>query len=292
MVNNTILIYEALHQASIFLSQHEKDPQLAQAIFLQWKDWTLTELVSRMNTHLTSDEHITFQQILNRFVADEPLAYILGRSYFKDQCFKVNPHTLIPREETEGILDLLIEHRSKEQVQRLIDIGTGTGILAICAAQYYPAAEVIGTDISEGALEVARENAAEHQVAIRWIESDVWDQVPSKRYDVILSNPPYISEDEQSVMDASVLKYEPTKALFAESNGLAIYQRIASGLHSYIASEGIAILEIGYRQGESVRAIFQEACPTAEVSVHQDFNQLDRYVVVDFGTPGEEGKDE
>ena len=187
--------------------------------------------------------------------------------------------TLIPRPETEEWLDRVLSILPKGPLD-IVDIGTGTGVLGVTIKCERPENNVTLTDISEGALLVAKENAQTLGAEVLFKQGDLLDPLKGETFDVVLCNPPYISEDEVGVMDQSVLDYEPQSALFAEDNGLAIYKRLAASIEEYLNPTGKIFLEIGYKQGESVSKLFKEAFPNAIVEVWKDFNQNDRVVAV------------
>lgn len=274
---SNLTLVEALNRASLFLKENDHAAGDAQNYWMYYKDWTLTDLVTYLHQPITFEDWTAFETILERIVNDEPIQYILGYAAFYDRRFKVNKDTLIPREETAGIIDLAKDLSPR----RILDIGTGSGIIGITMALENPEAMVMMSDISEGALEIAGENAIQHGTAVSLVKSDVFDNIPAiEKFDLILSNPPYISQDELDVMDESVKKFEPKSALFAERNGLAIYEKIAQQAPDYLTDEGTLIVEIGYRQGGAVKEIFSNTFPEKVVEVLKDFNGLDRYVRV------------
>lgn len=274
-------LVEALKSASAFLSQAGVATWNAERIWRDYKDWSLTELLMHYQDNVEPEDWEAFQLILDDIASGTPMQYALGKAYFMEEVFKVTPDTLIPRPETEGLVTragLYLDHHPKA---RILDIGTGTGIIAIMLKKLYPHIEVVATDISKEALQVARENAKRHQVDITFIQSDVFDQVEGE-FSLIISNPPYIGQEEVELMDAHVIAYEPHTALFAEQAGYAIYYQIGQELEKYLKSEGQLLLEIGYQQGDALKAYYEEQFPTAAVSVYQDFSACDRYVCVDF----------
>ena len=274
---SNLTLVEALNRASLFLKENDHAAGDAQNYWMHYKDWSLTDLVTYLHQPITMEDWTAFETILERIVNDEPIQYILGYADFYDRRFKVNKDTLIPREETAGIIDLAKDLSPR----RILDIGTGSGIIGITMALENPEAMVMMSDISEGALEIAGENAIQHGTAVSLVKSDVFDNIPAiEKFDLILSNPPYISQDELDVMDESVKKFEPKSALFAERNGLAIYEKIAQQAPDYLTDEGTLIVEIGYRQGGAVKEIFSNTFPEKLVEVLKDFNGLDRYVRV------------
>lgn len=162
----------------------------------------------------------------------------------------------------------------------MIDIGTGTGVLGITHKLERPQDSVTLTDISAEALAVAKENAQRLDAEVTLKFGSLFEPVSEERFDVILCNPPYISETEVDVMDQSVLEYEPKSALFAEDNGLAIYKELAASVKNHVKLGARIFLEIGYKQGEQVAEIFKKRLPDATVEIWKDFNGLDRVIAI------------
>lgn len=279
MANKSKLtLAEALASASAFLQGNDYDEASAQALWALVFDVTLTDMTRALREFVDLDALGYFEDVLRRLVAGEPLQYILGRADFMGESFVVNEHALIPREETGGIIQLAQDYLGDREEARILDIGTGTGILAIMLKKFYPNAKVTGTDLSQEALEVARQNGQKHHVAVSWWQGDLLKGFPETTFDLIVSNPPYIGYHEQAVMDAHVLNFEPTMALFADNEGYAIYERLARQLPAYLKPKGQVILEMGYQQGARLQQLMQEAFPNRKIEVIQDYNQRDRYV--------------
>ncbi len=277
--NFNLTLVEALNRASLFLSEYHYPAQDAQMYWLYYKDWSLTDLVQALHQPVDEADWTQFEQILARIVEDEPIQYILGYADFLERRFKVTMDTLIPREDTAGIIELATPFLEAHPEARVLDIGTGTGILAITLASEFPNAEVVASDISSAALKVAAENVTAHACDVTLVESDLFAAFADNEvFDLIVSNPPYISQQELDVMDASVKKFEPKEALFAEENGLAVYQRLAQEAPRYLAGKGQMILEISYKQGPAVQAMMQTAFPNKQVAIVKDMNGLDRYI--------------
>lgn len=277
----SLTLIEAQKRASIFLEENGFDGQLARQYWLLLFDWSLTDYILKLNQPVSSEQEVAYREAIERIVRHEPIQYIAGYAEFMDERFKVTTDTLIPREDTAGLVELADTFLSDKPTADVLDIGTGTGIIPIMIAKRYPNATVMACDISPGALKVAEFNRKYHQVDIEFLESDLFAQINSdKRFDLIISNPPYISEDELELMDESVKRFEPKSALFAENKGLAIYQRLALECQDFIKANGLILLEIGFRQAEAVREIFQEQFPTAKISISQDFNLHNRYVSI------------
>ncbi|UUX33979.1 peptide chain release factor N(5)-glutamine methyltransferase [Fundicoccus culcitae] len=274
-------LHEALRRASIFLEKNQMDPELAKTYWLMAFDWNLTQLVQALHQPVPPADIQYFESILKRLANAEPIQYILGYADFMGERFKVTPDTLIPREETAGIIELVRAFLEEKPTAQVLDIGTGTGILAIMLKKLFPRTQLTAVDISQTALAIAKENAQQIDVEVNFIQSDLLKAIDlEQKFDLVVSNPPYISVHESDLMDESVKKFEPPLALFAENNGLAIYQQLAQTLPAFMNQQGRIIFEIGYRQGNLVKKLFEAAFPQARVDVFQDYNQLERYVVI------------
>lgn len=193
------------------------------------------------------------ESLLSRRLQSEPLAYILGAREFYGRSFLVRPGVLIPRHETETAVELALEFCRPGAL--VLDIGTGSGCIAATLALEEPGLVVTAAEISEGALAVAVENFARLGANVELVGGDVFETI-HRRYDLIVSNPPYISRSE--VLAAEVGIYEPEAALFADENGLAFYRRLAERAGDWLLPEGVLVVEIGYDQAESVPEIFRE----------------------------------
>lgn len=214
--------------------------------------------------------------LLQRRESGEPLAYLTGAREFYGRKFRVTPAVLIPRQDTETLVEAALEATLPNTV-RVLDIGTGSGCIAISLAIERPTWRVTGLDISPGALEVATTNAADLQAEIEWIESDLFERVQDRRFDLIVSNPPYIGRDE--LLSKEVRDFEPTLALFAEESGLSIYRKLAEQAHHHLTEGGLLMMEVGYQQASLVADLFhQNGWEVKEIV--RDLCQIDRVVIV------------
>jgi len=190
--------------------------------------------------------------------AGEPVAYILGEREFYGLMFAVTPAVLIPRPETELLVDLAIERLARlPQGGTLLDVGTGSGAIAVAIAHARPDATVWASDISPAALAVARANAQRHGVNIRFVQSDLLAGFPEQRFDIIASNPPYIAEGDPH-LSAGDLRFEPPGALASGSDGLALIRRLAADAPSHLTPGGWLLLEHGYDQGTVCNSLLQK----------------------------------
>ena len=184
-----------------------------------------------------------FLSALERLKTYEPIQYVLGKTSFMDLEFKVNNSVLIPRPETEELVRLMLEEDLDGK--EILDIGTGSGCIAISLAKNFPKSKVIALDVSEDALEVAKENAKLNNVSIEFIKADIFEYQSDKKYDVIVSNPPYVLESEKSLMKKNVLDYEPELALFVDDiSPLKYYESVANFSSNNLNSLGQIFFEI------------------------------------------------
>jgi len=184
-----------------------------------------------------------FLSALERLKTHEPIQYVLGKTSFMDLEFKVNNSVLIPRPETEELVRLMLEEDLDGK--EILDIGTGSGCIAISLAKNFPKSKVIALDVSEDALEVAKENAKLNNVSIEFIKADIFEYQSDKKYDVIVSNPPYVLESEKSLMKKNVLDYEPELALFVDDiSPLKYYESVANFSSNNLNSLGQIFFEI------------------------------------------------
>ncbi|WP_125545968.1 peptide chain release factor N(5)-glutamine methyltransferase [Levilactobacillus lindianensis] len=255
------------------------DSVAAQYLLLESHQWSFTQLVQHYRELMPSVEWETYQKQIARIAAGEPAQYVLGQAPFYGRDFRVTSATLIPRQETEELVAWILDDVVASDLH-VLDVGTGSGAIAVTLKAERPEWTVTATDISAAAVAVARENATTQHADIQFEVGDLLAPVAGQRFDVIVSNPPYIDRSETAVMDDSVKRFEPDQALFAADHGLAFYQRFAATLAQYLTPNGQFFAEIGYRQGAAVRAIFETALPAATVTIRQDINGQDRMVRV------------
>ena len=213
-----------------------------------------------------------------------PVQYLLNEQEFYKRKFYVDKGVLIPRQDTEilveKMIDILKTKISKNQVHpKILDIGVGSGIIGITAALEVESSYVLGVDISEKALEIAQKNKEILKVSnIKFLKSDLFENVEFKQFDMIVSNPPYISLNEVGIMSDDTLLHEPSEALFAENDGLYFYYEICQKAFDYLADFGYLLFEIGYKQGKNVSEIMKNF-GFKNIDVIQDLAGLDRVVI-------------
>ncbi len=226
---------------------------------------------------LTHDERSRYRTVVQQRHSGTPLQHLIGEVSFYGLRFRVDREALIPRAETEELLDHVIKHAARDREIRCLDLGTGTGVIAVCMARYLPLAAVVASDISSAALEVARENAELNNVdgRIQFIRSD-WFGGLAGRFDLVVSNPPYVRSSELESLAKEVREHEPSVALDGGTDGLEKIRTIAAQLHERLNPGGIVLLEIGHDQGQRVRDILVEQ-GLVEVTIDRDMAGKDRF---------------
>lgn len=276
-----------MNYAELFASYEERleaQGEEAEALsftFRGLKSLSLTDFVFLLRQEVSEEDQNLLEDIFQQLSQHIPAQYIIGKTDFHGLEFAVDERVLIPRPETEELVDLVLQENSRADL-RVLDIGTGSGAIAIFLAHARPDWQVTAVDISPQALEVAKKNAENNAVQLKLIQSDVLDQVTGQ-FDLIIANPPYISPADKEEVGLNVLHSEPHLALFAEEDGLAIYRKIAEQAGEFLAEKGKIYLEIGYKQGQAVSDLFQTHFPDKRVRVLQDQFGKDRKVVVDDG---------
>ena len=216
------------------------------------------DMALRQESELPEFAQDRISDIIARLRRHEPLQYIIGSALFHGHRFKVNPAVLIPRPETEQLVDLIIDENPASDL-RVLDMGTGSGCIAISLARALKFPTVDAFDISRDAVAVARENAALLKVKVRLFESDMLSPQPSATYDIIVSNPPYICWSERDAMDSNVKDYEPGQALFVPDNDpLLFYKAIAPYAARSLERGGRLYLEINRRFGNEVKRLLED----------------------------------
>lgn len=250
-------------------------------VYRSLKDLTFTDFIFTLQQEVTEEEEVFVKGIFQQLAAHKPAQYIIGQVDFYGMQLKVDERVLIPRPETEELVELILAENPDTNLS-VLDIGTGSGAIALVLAKNRPDWSVTAADISQDALDVASENAKNQNLQIFLKKSDCFTEI-SEKYDIIVSNPPYISREDESEVGLNVLYSEPHLALFADEDGLAIYRRIAEDAKDYLKYGGKIYLEIGYKQGQSVPELFRKYLPAKRVRTFKDQFGQDRMVVVDDG---------
>ncbi|MCM3315215.1 peptide chain release factor N(5)-glutamine methyltransferase [Rummeliibacillus stabekisii] len=275
-------IYEALNGASSFLREHGREEIAARLLLQHALNKSHTELLISMREPLTAEQNQSYWQMVESHAKGTPIQYITGSEEFYGRTFTVDPSVLIPRPETEELVEEALKraHRIFEDGAeiKLADIGTGSGAIAVTMKKEMPVLEVTATDISSQALQVAKNNAKRLSAEVCFVQGDLTEPIAQHKWQIVLSNPPYIAYQETEDMSEVVLDHEPHTALFAEENGLALYRKLAETLPSIMAKPSFIGLEIGYKQGPAVVQLFKDSFPDAKVELLKDINSNDRMV--------------
>lgn len=250
-------------------------------VYRSLKNLSFTDFIFTLQQEVTEEEKQFVEGIYKKLATHIPAQYIIGHAEFFGMELKVDERVLIPRPETEELVDLILTENPEKNL-KVLDIGTGSGAIALALAKNRPDWMVTAADISQDALDLSLENANDQNLNLSFIKSDCFSEISSK-YDIIVSNPPYISREDQEEVGLNVLYSEPHLALFADEDGLAIYRRIAEDSKDYLNDGGKIYLEIGYKQGQSVPGLFMENLPEKRVRTLKDQFGQDRMVVIDDG---------
>jgi release factor glutamine methyltransferase len=272
--------------ARLKASNIEHERRTAGVLLAHVLDVDRTHLLINSAEQVREEDYAVYLRFVERRAAGEPLQYITGHQEFYGLDFVVNPAVLIPRPETEFLVERVINLGNDSMESPLIaDVGTGSGCIAISAAVTLPSARVIATDISTAALEVARRNAARHDVAnrIEFIQGDLLDPLAILRLensvDVLASNPPYVNEGRPDLIQREVRDWEPREALFGGDDGLEFYRRLLADGLKFVKSGGFLVCEIGYSQLDSITKIIT-ALEWELVDVTRDLQGIPRTITL------------
>ena len=247
---------EALQAARVRLAATSRNPRRdAEVLLAHLLGWDQAALLTHPERLLSPAEAVQFESFVTRRAACEPMQYILGAQEFFGLLFEVSPAVLIPRPETEHLVEAVLKHVGREAGTRILDVGTGSGAIAVALAHSLPGSHVTAVDISPAALEVARRNAERHGVLERmmFVESDLLAVVDGVDFDLVVSNPPYVADGD--VLEPQVFQFEPHSALYAGPTGLEVYERLIPQACKVLKPDGWLILEIGFGQQAPVHAL-------------------------------------
>ena len=258
-----------------------EEPEALSFVYRDLKQWDLTQFVLNLRQEVSEEDDRLLAAIFTQLQAHKPAQYILGYEDFHGLRFQVDERVLIPRPETEELVDLILEENPSKEL-KVLDIGTGSGAISVSLKKSRPLWQVTASDLSADALVLAKENAKLNQADISFVQSDVFEDI-SGNFDIIVSNPPYISENDKDEVGLNVLTSEPKMALFADEDGLAIYRRIVEGAAEHLIPQGKIYFEIGYKQGQDLKQLLYLHFPDKRVRILKDQFGQDRMVVMDDG---------
>ena len=272
---------QAITKACLLLKRQEKEESLARFLLMYMLD-EMREFNENLALELTEEDEQKYFQLINKHIKDDtPLSHLVGFEYFYDRKFKVTSDVLSPRLETEELVYKVINYIRKNNLTniKILDLCTGSGIIGITLKKELEEFDVkiLASDISSRALTVAKENASSLEADISFVESDLFSNIQDK-FDIIVSNPPYIAHDDKKTIKENVLNYDPHLALFADEEGMYFYRNIIEKSRPYLNEKGIMFFEIGYDQKEKIITLGENN--KFETVVYKDINGRDRIAVL------------
>ena len=273
---------QAITKACLLLRRQGKEESLARFLLMYILDENSQQFTNNISEQLSKEkEELYFSLIDKHIEKNVPLSHLAGFEYFYDRKFKVTKDVLSPRMETEELIYKVIEYIksiNKNNI-KILDLCTGSGIIGITLRKELESKslEVVASDISEEALKVAKENAIMNEAEVKFIQSDIFENI-NEKFDIIVSNPPYIAYNDKITMEDNVLNYDPHLALFAEEDGMYFYREIVENAKEYLEEDGLVFFEIGYDQREKILKLANENGFKAEV--YKDINGRDRMAIL------------
>jgi release factor glutamine methyltransferase len=244
------------------------------------------ELYTHHDSPVAQKELDKLHELVKRAAHNEPIAYLVGKTEFYSMELQVTQDCLIPRPETELLVQRAVEFlRGRSDLQLVCDLCTGCGCIATAIAKNFPGARIIATDISDAALAVAASNVEKYQLQdrITLLSGDLFEpvipQLESGKFDLIVSNPPYVSSVEYEKLEKNVKDYEPRLALFAGIDGLDIYRRILEKVDEFLKPDSALMMEIGYAQGPAIKDLLEQTGIFSDIKIEKDFSNNDRIVI-------------
>ena len=272
---------QAITKACLLLRRQAKEESLARFLLMYMLD-EMREFNDNLALELTEEDEQKYFQLINKHIKDDtPLSHLVGFEYFYDRKFKVTSDVLSPRMETEELVYKVIDYIRKNNLTniKILDLCTGSGIIGITLKKELEEFDVkiLASDISSRALTVAKENASSLEADISFVESDLFSNIQDK-FDIIVSNPPYIAHDDKKTIKENVLNYDPHLALFADEEGMYFYRNIIEKSRQYLNEKGVIFFEIGYDQKEKIITLGENN--KFETVVYKDINGRDRIAVL------------
>ncbi|WP_077215078.1 peptide chain release factor N(5)-glutamine methyltransferase [Bacillus dakarensis] len=281
-------VFEALKWASSFLTQQGRDENAGELLLRHYMGVSRSSLYASLRDELSEEVWQSFQKAVHLHAGGEPVQYIIGYEEFYGRRFMVNKEVLIPRPETEELIVEALKRIStlfgNDESLKAADIGTGSGAIAVTLKLEKPALAVTATDIAQESLAVAEHNANMLGAEIEFIQGDLLQPLINRgeKFDVILSNPPYIPQGDLESMSVVVTEHEPHRALFAGEDGLDLYLRMMEELPYVLRRKALVGFEIGAGQSEAVSNMLRTAFPQSKVDVVYDINGKDRMVFAEI----------
>ena len=269
---------QAITKACLLLRRQGKEESLARFLLMYILDESPQLFSNSLSEQISKENEEKYFSLIEKHIKEDvPLSHWVGFEYFYDRKYKVTKDVLSPRMETEELIYKVIEYvnASNKNKFKILDLCTGSGIIAITLKKELEqvSVDIIASDISEEALEVAKENSQSHDATIKFIKSDIFNNIDDK-FDIIVSNPPYIDRKDEVTMQDNVLNYDPHLALFAEEEGMYFYRKIIEQANDYLNENGVIFFEIGYDQKDKIIKLADMNGYSAEV--YKDINGRDR----------------
>ena len=269
---------QAITKACLLLRRQGKEESLARFLLMYMLDESPQLFSNSFSEQMSKENENKYFSLIEKHIKEDvPLSHLVGFEYFYDRKYKVTKDVLSPRMETEALIYKVIEYvkASSKNNFKILDLCTGSGIIAITLKKELSqfSIDVVASDISEEAIKVAKENAQSHDATIKFIQSDIFNNIADK-FDIIVSNPPYIDRKDEVTMQDNVLKYDPHLALFAEEEGMYFYRKIIEQANDYLNENGVIFFEIGYDQKDKIIKLADLNGYSAEV--YKDINGRDR----------------
>lgn len=269
---------QAITKACLLLRRQGKEESLARFLLMYMLDESPQLFSNSFSEQMSKENENKYFSLIEKHIKEDvPLSHLVGFEYFYDRKYKVTKDVLSPRMETEELIYKVIEYvkASSKNNFKILDLCTGSGIIAITLKKELSqfSIDVVASDISEEAIKVAKENAQSHDATIKFIQSDIFNNIADK-FDIIVSNPPYIDRKDEVTMQDNVLKYDPHLALFAEEEGMYFYRKIIEQANDYLNENGVIFFEIGYDQKDKIIKLADMNGFSAEV--YRDINGRDR----------------
>ena len=269
---------QAITKACLLLRRQGKEESLARFLLMYILDESPQLFSNSLSEQISKENEEKYFSLIEKHIKEDvPLSHLVGFEYFYDRKYKVTKDVLSPRMETEELIYKVIEYvnASNKNKFKILDLCTGSGIIAITLKKELSqfSIDVVASDISEEAIKVAKENAQSHDATTKFIQSDIFNNIADK-FDIIVSNPPYIDRKDEVTMQDNVLNYDPHLALFAEEEGMYFYRKIIEQANDYLNENGVIFFEIGYDQKDKIIKLADLNGYSAEV--YKDINGRDR----------------
>ena len=239
------------------------------------------ELLTILDKIVEEDKVNLYKESLKALNENRPIQYVIGSVNFYGLKFKVNENVLIPRFETEELVENIRNYLESKNITnpKILDLGCGSGVIGLTLKNFFKNADITLVDISDEALEVASDNAKSLNLDVNFIKSDWFKNIPLDKYDIIVSNPPYIKTDEE--IEETVRDNEPHLALYGGKDGLDCYRNILKDINNYLKDNYLIAFEIGYLEGEELKLLVENTIPNSKVIIKKDLSNKDRMLFVE-----------